>query len=126
MTAVAALGAGATVEVGVHPGVLGCPGSAATSVINCGAVIGSAGGHIAGLPLGVWGLLWLALFWAAAGLRRWWAEVSVSGLGFAGVAYAVGTELGVGHLCLWCTVTQTAVVCLAAGMLATGQVKEKS
>lgn len=119
-TAAVVAASGATLLVAAHPGTVGCPGSAATSVIDCGAVISSTGGHILGLPLGFWGLVWVALYWAS----RWafqgrWGWAAAAG-GFLGVAYAVGTELGVGHLCVWCTLDQTAIVFLSVWRLAVG------
>ncbi len=119
LSLVISLASCATLLVAAHPGTLGCPGSAATSVINCGAVISSTGGHILGLPLGFWGLTWVAVYWAAL-LRAPGSLMSlVCVAGFLGVAYAIGTELRVGHLCVWCTADQTAIVLLAVWTLKT-------
>ena len=115
---VAAAGASAaTIALAGRPGVIGCPGSAVTSVIDCRAVVTSPGGHILGLPLGVWGLVWLAVFWGLAVLRRGVVGWIVAAAAYLGIAYAVGTELKVGHLCVWCTLNQASIAALAAWRL---------
>ncbi len=103
----------ATLALRAHPGVVGCPGSSATGVIDCQAVVGSAGGHLLGLPLGFWGLVWLAGWWVSRSVfrSRWTRTVSV--LGFFGVAYAIGTEVRVGHLCVWCSLDQVSIITLS-------------
>ncbi|MCY0879881.1 MAG: vitamin K epoxide reductase [Firmicutes bacterium] len=103
----------ATLLLVIHPNVIGCPGSQATSVIDCRAVVTSPGGRILGLPLGFWALVWLAAFWLVAGVRGpsrlWW----MTPWAVVGVAYAVGTELRVGHICAWCSLDQLAILTLA-------------
>ena len=104
----------ATLLLATHPGVVGCPGSAVTGVIDCRAVVTSTGGHIFGMPLGFWGLVWLALYWLErmASHGRW--ERFVAALALIGVAYAVGTEIRVGHICAWCSLDQAAILFLSA------------
>jgi uncharacterized membrane protein len=113
------LAASATLELVAHPTVVGCPGSAVTGLIDCGAVVTSPGGKILGLPLGGWALLWLFLYWLSHVLGRGRLIPIIAIAGFLGVAYAVGTELRVGHLCAWCTIVQLSIVTLGAWSLAT-------
>lgn len=96
-----------------HPTVVGCPGSAVSSIIDCRAVVTSSGGHILGLPLGVWGLVWLAAYWILSVWRRGAVGWGVAATAFLGIAYAIGTELKVGHLCAWCTLDQIGIAALA-------------
>lgn len=111
----------ATLVIAARPTALGCPGSVATrGLIDCGAVIGSVYGHIFGLPLGFWGLIWLALYWLVW-RRRDWIQSVVAGLAFLGVAYAVGSEMRIGHVCVWCTLDQCALVFLAVLILVSNQ-----
>lgn len=103
----------ATLVLRAHPGVVGCPGSSASELINCQAVVGSAGGHILGWPLGFWGLVWLGIWWISRSLFRGRWSQGVAALGFIGVAYAIGTEVHVGHLCVWCSLDQLSIVTLS-------------
>jgi len=103
----------ATLLLVIHPQVIGCPGSAATTVIDCRAVVTSPGGHLLGMPLGFWALVWLAAFWLLAlvsGAKHLWFMTPWAVLG---VAYAIGTELRVGHICAWCSLDQLAILILA-------------
>lgn len=113
LTAAIIAASAATLLLRVSPGAVGCPGAIETGgLIDCKAVIGSAGGHILGLPLGFWALVWLGAFWA----QRLWLDGRTATLvvtaGFLGVAYAVGTEIHVGHLCVWCTMDQVSIILL--------------
>ena len=104
----------ATLLLVAHPGVVGCPGSAVSGIIDCRAVVTSEGGRVLGLPLGFWGLVWLALFWLERIISHGrWGPV-LAALGVIGVAYAVGTEIGVGHICAWCSLDQASILALAA------------
>ncbi len=117
LSAVVVLASVATLLVVHHPGVLGCPGSAVSPLVDCRLVVSSAGGKVLGLHLGMWALLWLAFYWVVWLVRRdlrWIAPA----LAFLGVAYAIGTELRVGHLCMWCTVDQAALTTIAIVTLA--------
>lgn len=94
-----------------HSSLIGCPGSSVSAVIDCRAVLTSPGGRIAGVPLGGWALIWLGLFWLILSISPWvWI---VSALGFLGVAYAVGTEMDVSHICIWCSFDQLGILILA-------------
>lgn len=102
----------ATLLILRHPGVVGCPGAALNSVIDCHAVVTSRDALLFGMPLGLWGLIWLVGGWALAGisrLRTSWPVIWPI-LGLVGVAYAIGTELRIGHVCAWCTLNQLAIV----------------
>lgn len=91
-----------------------CPAPKPGGLINCAAVLQSAGSHVWGIPL-----IWLGAGWAGTGLfllkrrggRRFW-----QGLGGAGVLWAVGHEIALGRVCLICTGIQSAVIlaCLLA------------
>jgi len=111
LTAIAAGAAVATLWVNAAPRTAGCPGSTVLPVINCAAVVTSAGSHLAGLPLGVWALFWLVGYWVvdrhASRYHLYWSL-----LGIGGVVYAWSKEWAVHHLCLWCTVTQVAILML--------------
>jgi len=96
-----------------NPVAIGCPGAAVSSVIDCEAVVSSSGGHVFGMPLGFWALLWLVLYWIVQWRARQRATGIVASLAFLGVAYAVGTELHVGHLCVWCSVDQLSILGLS-------------
>lgn len=103
----------ATLVIRAHPAALGCPGASFGSVIDCRAVVTSADGVLLGLPLGLWGLVWLVGWWVT---RIAFPRSSVTVLwaagGVMGVAYAVGTEVRIGHLCAWCTLNQAAIMAL--------------
>lgn len=116
LSAVVVLASTATLLVVHHPGVLGCPGSAVSPLVDCRLVVLSAGGRVLGFHLGMWALLWLAFYWVVVLMRRDYRWVP-SALVFLGVAYAIGTELRVGHLCMWCTVDQAALLTLAVATL---------
>ncbi len=112
LSAIIVLASTATLLVVHHPSVLGCPGSAVSPVVDCRLVVSSAGGRVLGLHLGMWALLWLVFYWLVVLVRRDLRWIPPA-LAFLGVAYAIGTELRVGHLCMWCTVDQAALVALA-------------
>ena len=104
----------ATLILASHPGIVGCPGSAVSAVIDCRAVVTSTGGHVFGMPLGFWGLLWLVLYWLERiGTKGRWGTL-LAALGVIGVAYAVGTEIRVGHICAWCSLDQVSILVLSA------------
>lgn len=109
-----------TIRLAGHS-ALGCPGSSISPLVNCRAVITSAGGHVLGLPLGAWALGWLALFWTTVFARRLIVGRVFAALAFVGIAYAVGTELQVGHLCAWCTLDQSAIAALAVWRIVGGE-----
>lgn len=118
------LAAIATLLLAAHPAVVGCPGSSVSGgLIDCGAVVSSPGGKILGLPLGGWALLWLFLYWLGRVAWRGRLLSVIATLGFLGVAYAVGTELRVGHVCAWCTLVQLSIVTLGVWSLVTNRVK---
>lgn len=109
--------AGGTLDLGAvaHGSApLICPAPKPGGLINCAAVLRSAGSHVLGMPLA-----WLGAGWAGIGAfllkwrggRRFW-----QGFGGAGVLWAVGHEIALGRVCLICTGIQSAVVmaCLLA------------
>lgn len=106
--------------IAAHPGVLGCPGSAVTGLIDCQAVVNSSGGHVLGLPLGFWGLAWLAAFWVERILALGRGSWILAAMAAIGIAYAVGTEFSVGHLCAWCTADQASIAALSIWGIAQG------
>lgn len=81
---------------------VGCP---ATATINCQAVLTSSRSMIGPLPLATWGLLWALV---ALVLRRGYLVWAVVGL--AGIVWAVGHEIALGQLCLWCTAFQLTIL----------------
>jgi uncharacterized membrane protein len=81
---------------------VGCP---ATPTINCEAVLTSPGSMVGPLPLAAWGCLWALV---PLLVRRAWT-VWVA-LGLAGLVWAVGHEVALGQICLWCTAFQVAVL----------------
>ena len=103
-----------------------CPAPKPGGLINCAAVLRSAGSHVLGMPL-----VWLGTGWAGIGLfllkrcggRRFW-----QGFGGAGVPGAVGHEITLGRVCLICTGIQSAVVmaCLLVPARAIGQITRES
>lgn len=112
-TGLATVASLATLLLLSHPAVVGCPGSAVSSVVDCRAVVSSPGGHVLGVPLGIWGLLWIFGFWLVWRMSQGRMVWIMAGLAFIGVAYAMGTELRVGHLCMWCSFDQAAIVLLS-------------
>lgn len=108
------------ITVFIHAHVqVGCPLSQVTSVVNCDTVIQSSGGAPLGVPLGAWGMVWVI---SGLLVRMRWADTSLAWiwaiLGVVGVAYALGTELAVRHLCAWCTLDQAVAVALVVLTLA--------
>lgn len=81
------------------PVPVACP---ATGVVNCVAVLHSSGSMLGPLPLALWGVFWI-LGGAVVPRRLWWFW-GLMGLG--GLVWAIGHELSIGHLCLWCTAFQ--------------------
>ena len=112
---------GATLLLLGHPTVAGCPGSSITGIINCRAVVSSAAGRVLNVPLGAWALTWLAMFW----LAHWFfpkrfAWIVLAGA-IVGIAYAIGTELHVGHVCMWCSVDQLSILFLGGWSMCRSQ-----
>ncbi len=113
LSAVIVLASVATLIIRSRPSALGCPGSSINPVVDCRAVVASHAGVLWGLPLGGWALIWLLGWWVqkvAMGRQRIgmiWAAVGV-----LGVAYAIGTEVRLAHLCAWCTLNQAAILTL--------------
>jgi uncharacterized membrane protein len=93
---------------------------AANGVVNCERVLTSSFSSVVGVPLAVGGIVWfaaLALLALPALLRAqepvWLQPTQVlwSLAGLATVLYLIGVEtLGLGVLCLWCTVLHVLIM----------------
>ncbi|MCL8207038.1 MAG: vitamin K epoxide reductase family protein [Actinomycetia bacterium] len=81
---------------------VGCP---ATPTINCQTVLSSSGSMVGPFPLTAWGLVWSL---GPLVLRRGYALWAA--VGIAGLLWAVGHELALGEICLWCTAFQVCVL----------------
>lgn len=113
LSAVIMLASVATLVLRSRPTALGCPGSSITPIVDCHAVVSSSAGLLFGLPLGAWALMWLVGWWVQqVVIARQPTGVMWAAVGLFGVAYAVGTELRLDHLCGWCTLNQAAILAL--------------
>ncbi len=85
------------------PVPVACP---VTAVINCVAVLHSAGSMLGPFPLALWGVIW-AIAGAATPrkLRTLWMAV-----GIGGILWAIGHELALGQICLWCSAFQADII----------------
>jgi uncharacterized membrane protein len=91
-----------------------------SGVVNCERVLSSSYSSVAGVPLAVGGIAWFgtlallalpALLWEREPAWLQPAQVLWSLAGLATVLYLVGVEvLGLGVLCLWCTVLHVLIV----------------
>ncbi|MCL5116741.1 MAG: vitamin K epoxide reductase [Firmicutes bacterium] len=104
-----------------HPGAVGCPGAAVNSVIDCRAVVTSQFGHVLGMPLGFWALVWLVGMWIWLWQSRRVPIPVWPVLGFLGVAYAIGSEIRLEHICVWCSMDQLGIVALALWSIVAGR-----
>ena len=87
------------------PVPVACP---VTAVVNCVAVLHSSGSMLGPLPLALWGVIWvIAGIAIPRRLRMLWTA-----LGLGGILWAIGHELALGKICLWCTGFQADIILL--------------
>ena len=83
-----------------------CP---VTAVINCVAVLHSAGSMLGPLPLALWGVMWIMVARVLPRKLRSWLWMP---LGMGGIVWAVGHEWALGQICLWCSALQVDMLLL--------------
>lgn len=112
-----------TLEHFTHNATLACSDS---GLVNCASVTTSAYSTLLGVPVALLGLVYFAATlaaWLLVGRRlppvtRARAVAVVSGVGVLFVLWLVWAELvGVGRICLWCTVVHVVVVSVFVGSL---------
>lgn len=89
-----------------------CP---TTGVIDCEAVLTGPGSVVIGLPIACWGGLWAGVRFLFPYLPRGsWRQYTWFGLGVCGLVWAWSHEALDGHICLWCSAMQVAVMAALA------------
>ena len=83
-----------------------CP---VTAVINCVAVLHSAGSMLGPLPLALWGVMWIIAGGVPPRKLRSWLWMP---LGMGGIVWAVAHEWALGQICLWCSALQVDMLLL--------------
>lgn len=118
LSAVIVLASVATLIIRSRPTALGCPGASINPIVDCHAVVASSAGVLLGLPLGAWALIWLLGWWVQKlVLGRQPISVIWAAAGVLGVAYAIGTEVRLAHVCAWCSLNQAAILALIVSVM---------
>jgi uncharacterized membrane protein len=88
-----------------------CPN---TGVINCATVLTSRYSVVLGIPLAVAGLIWSVSMLIIFYHGRSRISSSVAPIwymfGLAGVAYSLASQYLLGHICIYCTTLDTAII----------------
>ena len=93
-----------------------CPANVLHVPISCSLVLKSSYDVILGLPVSLWGGLWALSYFLTKRDRGvvWPLWIIV---GAAGIAWAIGHEITLHAICMWCTLMQVSIITMIGGDL---------